>query len=109
MTPLLVTTDPRLLRAAKAAATKAGRRDWKKMMQADAERLLRGLYGLDADCSPKEAAAIIGCHVNTIWNYASAGSFPHLYYTSSRRCRIPLADVLAVKAETSKAEGKQAA
>lgn len=100
----IVIDDDELAAAAQQQAGYEGRRDWKVMLQERAITGARALFGLRSDIAPKEAAIIMGCHLNTFWNYAKRGRFPGLYYTSSGRALVPMAEVMALRNRTRAVE-----
>lgn len=95
----LTISDPAVLERAKVMAAKEGRRDWRQWLQEQGERATKGILGLAVDLHSKEAALFLGIHVNSIYNWHKAGRFPGAYYHSIRDLRIPMADLLAIKAQ----------
>ena len=90
-------TDPDVQRALRVVLrNKTGmQRQW--AIDAQAERGLRALYGLDLDLTTRQAATWLGCHVNTVKNYHRDGKLPNAYYRSPRALRVPLRDLEAFK------------
>ena len=93
---------PEMEQAARTAAEKAGRRDWKRLLEEKAARATLGVFGLDADCTTDEAAELLGVHRMTILNYIRRGLFPGTYRLSYRNIRIPMREVLAMKERTER-------
>jgi len=94
-------TNERIIKALTAEARREGQaRTWEEIeayASKKVEQAVMMALGLGGDLRPKDAARMLDCHLNTFWNYHRAGCFPNSYYTSSRRLRIPLADVEAMR------------
>lgn len=92
--------DKELIGKIAKVAEARGEKDWRKFARRTFDTALKAALGMEADMTPKEVAAELKVHQNTVKRYLSAGRFPGAYWINQRKVMIPHRDVVALKERT---------
>lgn len=92
--------DHAMLERAYKMANAAGRKDWRVWLADLAQDAIKARLGIRVDLTMSQAATYLNLHRNSLWNYHKRGLLPDLYYTSSRRAMVPVANLDALKNRT---------